>query len=88
MPDAMAGRRRRLTLPRLLTLLGAVIGIGAWLRAHPPVVTARGKPTTPASAQALDVRVRDHRHRVRAHVLSSSAQLPRQPYWWSASSSP
>ena len=53
MPDAMAGRRRRLTLPRLLTLLAAVVGIGAWLRAHPPVVTARGKPTTPASAQAV-----------------------------------
>jgi len=53
MPDPPARWRRRLTLPRVLTLSAVAVGIGAWLRAHPPVVTARGKTTTPPGAQAV-----------------------------------
>jgi hypothetical protein len=36
----------------LLTLSALAVGIGALLRADPLAVTARGKPTTPPSAQA------------------------------------
>jgi hypothetical protein len=53
MPSDPAPPRRSHALRQLLLFTGLALGIGALLRTHPPIVTARGKRATPPSGEAV-----------------------------------